>query len=185
MKKQILATVVLVVGLLVLFTRGVEAAVEIVGGLPNGQVGVPYSAPVATNWIGDSLRIVMWGPLPAGLQISNQGILSGTPTETFDGIVDFVAYDADQSGQQGTLPLIIVPAAPVVSTGKMTADVGKVTAMGSNYMTVNSKMVRLTTNTMIVKLNKKASLTVGQYVAYTGMKNTDGSVTAMLVLVGK
>jgi hypothetical protein len=185
MKKYILLAVVLMVGLLVLFPRRAEAAVEMVGSLPDGQVGVPYSAPVATYWLGDSLNIVMLEPLPLGMQINNKGILSGTPTEPFNGIVDFIAYDADGSGQQGTLLLVINPAPVVVSTGKYTADVGKITAVGTNYITVGKVMVRLTAKTIILKANKNSTMTVGQYAAYAGVKNTDGSVTATLVLVGK
>lgn len=175
---------VLAIGLGILSPQKVRASVEPVNSLPEGTVGVPYSAPVANNWVGETLTIVLNAPLPSGLTISNVAILSGTPTKPFDDIVNFTAFDADGGGQQQTLPLIIRPE-PVVSTGKITADAGKITAVGTDYVTVGRVKVRLTERTTIIKVPRNLVLAVKQYAAYIGMKNTDGSVTAEYIVVSK
>lgn len=182
--KRIFWGLAVAVSLLMLVPQRVEATIEPIGSLPEGVVGEYYSQPAAYNWLNETVVIELNAPLPAGLTLSDKVVLSGTPTEPFDGIVNFTAYEANGIGQQITLPLIIRPA-PVVSTGKITADAGKITAVGTDYVMVGKVKVRLIVRTTMIKVPRNLVLAVKQYAAYMGMKNTDGSVTAEYIVVSR
>jgi Putative Ig domain len=66
--------------------------------IPNGVVGVAYSQPLlATGGSGTLTWSVASGALPAGLSLSNGGVIGGTPTAT--GVYNFTAEVKDSSGQ--------------------------------------------------------------------------------------
>jgi len=183
---MVLFAVVWVAGLFILSAVDVRACGP-VGSLPDGYVGVLYSlSPIVGNiTTGSTVTVTTQQPLPAGMSIDNQGMLGGVPLEIYGGAINVHVACEGQGDQEYGIFLNIYPAPVVVSTGKYTANVGKITAVGTNYMIVDKVMIRLTAKTIILKAKKNSTMTVGQYAAYAGVINTDRSVTASLVLVGR
>jgi hypothetical protein len=184
MKKIIVAALVLTVGLFVTSRIKAQEVFSIVGSLPVGQVGVAYPPTLmAIGGVGPFNCTAQDPGLPAGLSIDSTSTLHGTPQVAFSNYLTFTCMSSDGGGETAGLLLVINPASQIVSTGKKTADIGKITAMGTNTLTVGKVLVRLTPNTVVIKLGKVKTITVGLYAAYAGVINTDGSVTAAGVII--
>lgn len=87
------------------------------GSPPTGKTEVPYSyAFTISGGSGNKVRLSA-GVLPAGLSISETGVISGTPTEV--GVSQFSLEVRDDFGRKGTwsgtLTVVLSPAFPVVA----------------------------------------------------------------------
>ena len=85
--------------------------------LPNGQVGVAYIGPIAaTGGTGNYTFSLTGGTLPAGLTLTRDGVVRGTPTAA--GTSNFSVQVADEGGSTASsgFSLVIIPA-PLTVTG--------------------------------------------------------------------
>jgi hypothetical protein len=78
--------------------------------LPAGSTGAPY--PATSLQAGGGVAPYMWAlatgsQLPAGLNLSTAGVISGTPTAAANGSVTFVVTDSTPETAQATLTLTI------------------------------------------------------------------------------
>ena len=101
--------------------------------LPGGKLRTAYStALLATNEMAPTTWTTTTGALPAGLQLSNTGVISGKPTAT--GTANFTVEVTDQSGYSATAALsltidsgLTVATPRITPTGGTVADFVKVT----------------------------------------------------------
>src|SRR5579863_4631531 len=91
--------------------------------LPNGQVGVAYSASLAA---GGGTAPYTWsltaGTLPAGLSLSSSGVISGTPTAAVNAAsLTFKVTDSSQPAQSNSaaLSLTVTATGPVITTSSL------------------------------------------------------------------
>jgi hypothetical protein len=98
---------------ILLFT--INPGIEIVGQLPAGFVGEPYSATVSVRGGLGPYTMSAASVLPAGLTATDNGngslTIAGTPTVVFAGSVTVQARDGLQTTIQSVIPIsvIIVP----------------------------------------------------------------------------
>ena len=165
-------------------------AYELVNSLPDGQVGVPYTpSPVIIPSVGSTVTVITQQPLPPGMQIDSQGMLSGTPLLGYSNAINLhIIYDTDKPAIEFGLPLTI-KANPnwteIVSTGKKVNERGIITLINDELLIVDNKIVVRFTNEMKVKYKKAPELELGQEVKYMGVRNNDNSVTATQIQVKK
>jgi hypothetical protein len=97
--------------------------------LPGGTVGQPYSQTLqATGGIGALTWTLAGGSLPAMLSLSQDGVISGTPTNT--GTSNFTVRVADTLNQSDTQSLSITVSAPlaplaITTTSLQSAEEGE------------------------------------------------------------
>src|SRR5262249_38047677 len=78
--------------------------------LPNGTVGIPYSASITASGNGSFSFGLSSGNLPDGLFLFSNGTISGTPTKA--GTFGFLVVATDNQGNSPTksFSIVIVPA---------------------------------------------------------------------------
>jgi hypothetical protein len=88
--------------------------------LPDATLNAPYSVPLgATGGTPPYTWSLASGTLPAGLTLSNGGVISGTPTSR--GTFGFAVRATDSNGQSATQPLNIIVSPPPISIWVPTA----------------------------------------------------------------
>jgi parallel beta-helix repeat protein len=81
------------------------------GGLPNGQVGMPFQASVSASGGVTPYTWTVSGPLPAGLGLNaSSGTITGTPTQAGTSTFTIQVTDSTQQTAKTTLSATITPA---------------------------------------------------------------------------
>ncbi len=89
--------------------------------LPQGRVGVPYSAALTADLGTAPYTFALGGGgLPAGLTLASDGTLSGTPTAAGAGTFTVQVSDANGATGGATLDITILEALPVAANSAMT-----------------------------------------------------------------
>jgi hypothetical protein len=148
------------------------------GTLPYGQVGLPYSATLSAsggvapyNWFATGL--------PAGLMLSNNGAITGTPTVTGSFNVAVKVVDSRGVATTATYPLLISqlscskPAGVKASKGK-----GTVSAVGASYIIVGTKRIDYASCTTMNYGGYATAPAVGDRVEWQGFMEPNGGVMA-------
>lgn len=103
--------------------------------LPNARLNEAYSQTLATSGASGAVVFnLQSGSLPAGINLSTGGVLSGTPTVA--GISNFVIRAVDGAGTNTTVNLALTVAAPVVNFVTNTLPSGTVNQAYSQSITV-------------------------------------------------
>ena len=115
-KNIFLTVIVLITMLVVLAPAGVQAAPTILPALlPNGQVGVPYSAIISATCNGTCNWSLSGGFLPPGLLMSG-GIIQGTPTTAGTFPFSLTVTDSTGSASQNYSITVVIPPLTFSST---------------------------------------------------------------------
>ena len=84
-------------------------AVTLTGSLPNGVVGQTYTQTLqASGGIGPYTYAVTAGNLPAGINLSTTGVISGTPTTPGASSFTVTATDSEGTPKSASLPLVLL-----------------------------------------------------------------------------
>ncbi|HEY8208709.1 MAG TPA: putative Ig domain-containing protein, partial [Myxococcaceae bacterium] len=86
--------------------------------LPDGYTGQAYSKAIAATGGKPPYVFAVQGTVPDGLSLSSSGVLSGTPTFAFSGIVTIAVRDANTQVTATPLPITIY-APPAITTGQL------------------------------------------------------------------
>src|ERR1700682_3605442 len=86
--------------------------------LPNGTVGITYPATTLTA-TGGTTPYTWNGSAPAGLSVSNAGVISGTPTTSGSAKVSVTVIDSTLAHTSTTLDITINAASVTVSTSSL------------------------------------------------------------------
>jgi subtilisin family serine protease len=103
--------------------------------LPQGRVGQPYSFTLdASNGTKPYTWTLIGGTLPANLQLSSAGLISGTPAGTFSGVLTFRVTDASSPAQSAFANLTLtVAAASIPSSIAMLSGSPQSTGTGASF----------------------------------------------------
>lgn len=94
-------------------TLPAELSISAGSSLPNGQIGIAYSATLsAAGGTAPYTWSVASGSLPPGLSLSSSGLISGTPAGVGTSRFTVQVTDTESTPQRATAPLIITIAAP-------------------------------------------------------------------------
>ena len=129
--------------------------------LPQGVVGVPYSVTVGASGGVQPYTWSVSGSLPAGLNLSTTGVISGTPTSA--GNYSFAVQVADADGNNAVQPLEIQvnsqQAAPISLLQSVSAAGSGVSTLSQSFPSVNTAgnlivaFVRMSTASQTVELS--------------------------------
>ena len=87
--------------------------------LANGTVGLAYNASISASGGSSSYTYTLSsGTLPAGLSLSNAGVISGTPTSA--AVATFTVKATDTNGCAGTLSYTLTPVCPTITVTQTT-----------------------------------------------------------------
>ena len=148
--------------------------------LPAGQVGTPYSQTLATSGAtGSTTFTLASGSLPAGLNLSATGIVSGTPSAT--GTAAFTAKVTDANGCTATAPLTITisPAPTSFCSFTVTPIVGACTTVASG--TAVSSVFSSTVTVQFVPNTPAGSLQISDGASSTTIAVSANQTTATAV----
>lgn len=84
--------------------------------LGDGEVGVSYNTILVSGGVGTFTINVTSGTLPAGLNLSNAGVLSGTPTATYNASFTIDVTDQATQNTSGSFAIQIVSPVAVTTT---------------------------------------------------------------------
>jgi hypothetical protein len=102
--------------------------------IPTGTAGVPYSTVnfTAPNGQG-TVNFAVTGSLPSGLTLLPAGVLSGTPTQTWNSPITITASDSETD--TGSISLNLVISCPTITVGPNSLPVGTVGTAYSQQFT--------------------------------------------------
>ena len=130
--------------------------------LPNGQVGVAYSASLtATGGTKPYTWALSGGALPANLNVSSAGVISGTPAVTANGtLVTFTVTDAGTTQQSASVSLLLTvsPAGITVSIAPGRAGLTVTQVLNLTATTTDNAGVRWSVNPAGGSFNPTTSL---------------------------
>ncbi len=153
--------------------------VTVSGTLPNGQVDVVYAAALTASG-GTAPYTWTAAGVPGGLSFAG-GRLSGTPTVAGSYALSIGLRDsAGLSSSTAYTVVIAAGAAPVCSKPEgstLISGSGKVTAVGSGYVTVGVQRLATNSCTKITFRNKDSQLKVGQTIDWRAYSRA-GAATA-------
>ena len=168
-------------GLSIVMFSQFAMAVSITPTLANGMVNRAYPITNIVNG-GVSPYSVSVSGVPAGMTVSSDGFISGTPTVAGTYTLNVSATDSANTSTTGSVS-ITIDLEPVVS------GAGIITSIGASYMVVNGGLISTNTNVYypttidaFTFLNG-ASLSVGRFITYTGSVDALGGVRASNVVV--
>jgi PKD repeat protein len=152
--------------------------------LSGGQVGKLFTPANLVN-TGVAPFVVTASGVPAGMNVSAAGLLSGTPTTAGTYSIALSAKDSVGTVGSGLVTLVVAPA-PVVVPVPYTATAVKVEGKGltasysdaTKTITLAGGLALRLTSASQIHINDRATLSsVGVLAQYKGVKNTDGSVS--------
>lgn len=145
--------------------------------LPNGTVGVPYSAPITVIGGLPPYTGTVTG-LPAGLSFDGSNV-TGTATASGVATITITITDALGSTASASPTLTINPAAVTTNYSIRDEGQGKISAMGAGYLLVGTKKLVWDANTVIIVNTSKggksvidSSVKVGMKVQWKGLRDT-------------
>ena len=142
--------------------------------LPIGKIGVAYSQQLtASGGTGSYTFSVVSGTLPAGLTLSSDGLLAGTPTTVGSPPVTIAAIDGN--GCPGVIPFVMAPSANclVIAFSPPTLPIGKVGVPYSRQITASGGTGSYTFS--VVSGTLPAGLTLSSDGLLAGTPTTVGS----------
>jgi hypothetical protein len=90
---------------------------SLTGSLPNATLGVPYTQTLlATGGLTPYKYSLTAGALPAGLNLSTTGVISGTPTVVGASSFTVTVTDTEATPQTASLPLVLLVVYPTTAT---------------------------------------------------------------------
>ena len=143
--------------------------------LPGGQVGAAYQATLVRGGNAPYSIGLLAGALPSGLTVSTAGILSGTPLAA-SAAASFAIQVTDRAAKMAsgsfTMNIAAAPAGTTVVDGS-----GTITAIGTDYIQINSVNIYYTAGTTI-KFNDVSSFALGLRAQYKGIQSASGAINA-------
>ena len=168
-------------GLSIVMFSQFAMAVSITPTLANGMVNRAYPITNIVNG-GVSPYSVSVSGVPAGMTVSSDGFISGTPTAAGTYTLNVSATDSANTSTTGSVS-ITIDLEPVVS------GAGIITSFGASYVVVNGGLISTNTNLYLPTVFEGftflngATLSVGRFITYTGSVDALGGVHASNVVV--
>jgi|GEM_PF-710047 len=156
-------------------------SLSIAGNPPAGVVGVAYSTTLqATGGTSPYSWSVISGSLPAGLSLSSDGVISGTPTTL--GSAMFTVQVQDASGDQAStgFSIAINAGSPTLSIGNPTLPGGTVNVLYSGTIPVTGGTGPYTCVVSVGSL--PAGLTLNSNCIVSGTPTTPGTFTVTVTV---
>lgn len=148
---------------------------------PGGKYTIGISSPYNRGWIVPSVCDYS-GVQPTGAYAAGHPFFQGQMVTDETGICDNGFHMIDQANAPVITPtptheVTPTPAPSYTVTTKKAEFKGKITAAGTDSITVGALVVHVTPTT-IINFNYQSGFLIGQFVLGKGFKNSDGSVTA-------